>query len=306
MNQKYYASPVLVVIAGPTAVGKTDLCLKLARELHTDIISADSRQFYQEMNFGTAKPSPAELQMVKHYFINSHHITEEYSCGAFEADTLALLNELFREKSMVILTGGSGLYIQAVCEGLDDIPEALPAIRQQLITQLEQEGLPGLLKQLHELDPEYYQQVDRANPQRIIRALEVCYSSGQPYSSFRGSGARQRPFNIVKIGLTRDRAELYQRIDQRMDQMLAAGLAEEARQLYPYRAHNALQTVGYKEIFDFIEEKQDWTETVRLLKRNSRRYAKRQLTWFRRDPAFQWFHPDNWAGILAYIAQRTG
>ena len=306
MNQNIYASPVLVVIAGPTAVGKTDLCLRLARALDTEIISADSRQFYREMNIGTAKPSPEELEVIKHYFINSHSITQEYSVGAFEADALTLLEKLFREKKVVILTGGSGLYIQAVCAGLDEIPETLPEVRQRLMAELEQHGLSSLLNQLKELDPIYYEQVDKANPQRVIRALEVCYSSGHPYSIFRGGNPKPRPFNIIKIGLTRDRAELYQRIDWRMDQMLAAGLVEEAKALYAYRAHNALQTVGYKEIFDFMEEKQDWFETVRLLKRNSRRYAKRQLTWFRRDPAFKWFHPDDWEGILTYIVQNSG
>ncbi|KAA5542526.1 tRNA (adenosine(37)-N6)-dimethylallyltransferase MiaA [Adhaeribacter rhizoryzae] len=306
MHHKNYAGPVLVVIAGPTAVGKTELCLKLARQLNTNIISADSRQFYREMNIGTAKPNAAELSAVKHYFINSHSITEEYSCGAFEADTLALLDKLFREKQTIILTGGSGLYIQAVCEGLDEMPDIMPAVRENLMLQLEQQGLENLLTQLQSLDPAYYEQVDRANPQRVIRALEVCYSSGQPYSVYRAGSRKQRPFKIVKIGLTRDRAELYQRIDQRMEEMLAMGLMEEAKSLYPYRAHNALQTVGYKEIFDFMEEKQDWPETVRLLKRNSRRYAKRQLTWFRRDPEFKWFHPEDWEGILTCIAQNSG
>ncbi|MGV3586317.1 MAG: tRNA (adenosine(37)-N6)-dimethylallyltransferase MiaA [Adhaeribacter sp.] len=306
MDHKNYAGPVLVVIAGPTAVGKTELCLKLAHQLNTSIISADSRQFYREMNIGTAKPSAAELSAVKHYFINSHSITEEYSCGAFEADALALLDKLFREKQTIILTGGSGLYIQAVCEGLDEMPEIMPTVRENLMAQLEQQGLESLLTQLKTLDPEYYEQVDRANPQRVIRALEVCYSSGQPYSVYRAGSRKQRPFKIIKIGLTRDRAELYDRIDTRMDNMLAMGLMGEAKALYPYRAHNALQTVGYKELFDFMEEKQDWPETVRLLKRNSRRYAKRQLTWFRRDPEFKWFHPEDWEGILTFIAQNSG
>lgn len=306
MDQKIYAEPILVVIAGPTAVGKTELCLKLARELDTEILSADSRQFYKEMNIGTAKPSGQELEQVKHYFINSHSITEEYSCGAFESDALHLLGKLFQKKPIVILTGGSGLYIQAVYEGLNEMPETEPALRQKLINQLEAKGLESLLKQLAELDPVYYQQVDHANPQRIIRALEVCYSSGKPYSFFRGRNLQERPFKTIKIGLNRDRPELYQRIDQRMDQMLAAGLLEEAKQLYAYRSHNALQTVGYKEIFDFLEEKQDWEETVRLLKRNSRRYAKRQLTWFGRDSDFKWFHPEDWKGITAFIAQSSG
>jgi tRNA dimethylallyltransferase len=303
MNNESLAEPTLIIIAGPTAVGKTELCLRLAKELNTEIISADSRQFYREMNIGTAKPSPEELATVKHYFINSHSIAAEYSCGAFEADALALLQQLFREKQVVILTGGSGLYIQALAEGLDEMPETEPAVRQQLMAELAESGLEGLLNQLQRLDPVYYKQVDRANPQRVVRALEVCISSGQPYSSFRSRSRKERPFRIIKIGLNRERPELYQRIDLRMDQMLAQGLAEEATALYPYRDHNALQTVGYKEIFDYLEGRQDWPETVRLLKRNSRRYAKRQLTWFSKDPEFKWFHPDNWAAILAYITQ---
>lgn len=296
--------PTLIVIAGPTAVGKTDLCLWLAKELDTVILSADSRQFYQEMNIGTAKPGPADLSSVKHYFIDSHSIEDEYSCGAFEADALALLQELFRDKKVVLLTGGSGLYIQALCEGLDEMPEASPAIRHKLMAELANSGLDHLLRQLQELDPDYYDQVDRANPQRVIRALEVCYCSGRPYSFYRGRNPKKRPFRLIKIGLNRDRAELYRRIDQRMDQMLAEGLVAEATALCPYRAHNALQTVGYKEIIDYLDGQQDWPETVRLLKRNSRRYAKRQLTWFSRDTNFQWFHPDDREAVLAFIRQQ--
>jgi tRNA dimethylallyltransferase len=291
----------LVVVAGPTAVGKTDLCLWLARELKTEILSADSRQFFREMNIGTAKPAPEELAAVKHHFINSHHIGEEYNAGAFEAEALQTLETLFREKAMAILTGGSGLYIRAVCEGMDEMPEVNPALRQRLLQDLQQQGLPALAEQLRQLDPGYYQQVDLANTQRVIRALEVCLASGQPYSSFRVREASPRPFRTIKIGLDRNREELYQRIDARIDLMIAQGLLAEARALYPFRHHNALQTVGYKEIFDFLEGKYDWEEALRLLKRNSRRYAKRQLTWFRRDPDFTWFHPDDRGGILTHI-----
>ena len=250
MEKNNTDEPTLVIIAGPTAVGKTDLCLRLATALNTDIISADSRQFYREMNIGTAKPSPAELAAVQHHFINSHSITQEYSCGAFEEDALVLLRQLFREKKIVILTGGSGLYIKALAEGLDEMPETDPAIRDKLMNQLAGSGLDSLLVELQNLDPVYFEQVDQANPQRVVRALEICYSSGQPYSFFRGRSRMERPFKIIKIGLNRERQELYHRIDQRMDQMLAQGLVEEAAALYPYRTHNALQTVGYKEIFD--------------------------------------------------------
>jgi tRNA dimethylallyltransferase len=291
----------LVVVAGPTAVGKTDLCLWLAQVFDTEIISADSRQFFREMNIGTAKPSPAELAAVKHHFINSHHIGQEYNAGTFETEALQTLHEVFRHKQVAILTGGSGLYIQAVCAGMDQMPQVDPAIRQQLMQQLAQGGLPVLLGQLRQLDPDYYQQVDQANTQRVVRALEVCLASGRPYSHFRLRESTARPFRTIKIGLEREREALYQRIDARMDQMIAQGLLEEARALYPFRHHNALQTVGYKEIFEFLEGRYDWEEALRLLKRNSRRYAKRQFTWFRRDPGFTWFHPDDRAGILAYI-----
>lgn len=296
---------ILLVVAGPTAVGKTELCLRLATYFDTEIVSADSRQFYQELNIGTAKPTLAELAAVKHYFINSHSLTEPYNSGAYENDALALLQNLFKTKKRVILTGGSGLYIKAVCEGLDEMPPVNGELRTQLTDTWARDGLPALVARLKDLDPVYYAKVDLANPQRVIRALEVCLSSGQPYSSFRKKKRASRPFKTVKVGLTRDRATLYNRIDQRMDKMLADGLAEEARRLYAYREHNALQTVGYQEIFDFLAGKQDWDETVRLLKRNSRRYAKRQFTWFTRDPGFKWFHPDDWEEILAYIAQAS-
>ncbi len=296
----------LIVVVGPTAVGKTDLCVRLAQHFHTEIISADSRQFYKEMTIGTAKPSPEEQQGVPHHFVDSHHITETYNAGTFEQDTLQLLEQLFAQHQAVILTGGSGLYVRAITDGMDEMPETDPAIREALTARLQQEGLAPLMEQLQQLDPDYAAQVDPANPQRIVRALEVCLSSGQPYSSFRKAGAQERPFRIIKIGLNRDRNELYQRIDQRMDQMLAQGLLEEARALYPYRTHNALQTVGYKEIFDFMEGKYDWEEAVRLLKRNSRRYAKRQLTWFNKHQDYTWFHPSDWAGIVNFIQQEIG
>ncbi|MDX5419202.1 MAG: tRNA (adenosine(37)-N6)-dimethylallyltransferase MiaA [Hymenobacteraceae bacterium] len=294
----------LIVVVGPTAVGKTDLCVRLARHYHTEIISADSRQFYKEMSIGTAKPTEEEQQGIKHHFVDSHYITEEYNAGAYEQDVLALLQELYREKQAVILTGGSGLYVRAVCEGMDEMPETDPAIREQLTTLYQQQGLAPLLMQLQQADPQYYERVDRANPQRVIRALEVCLSSGQPYSSFRKQEQQERPFQVIKIGLTRDRQELYDRIDQRMDLMLEQGLLQEAEALYPYRHHNALQTVGYKEIFDYLEGKYDWDEAVRLLKRNSRRYAKRQLTWFHKFPDYTWFHPNQWEEMVAFIDRQ--
>ncbi|MBX0289136.1 tRNA (adenosine(37)-N6)-dimethylallyltransferase MiaA [Hymenobacter sp. HSC-4F20] len=283
--------PTLLVVTGPTAVGKTDLCVHLAQQLGTEIVSADSRQFFRELNIGTAKPTPAEMQGVPHHFINSHSITEEYNAGRFEQDALALLAELFQRHRVVVLTGGSGLYLQAVTEGLDDLPAAPPEVRQQLRTELQAHGLAPLVAELARLDPISYERIDRQNPQRVLRALEISRATGQPFSSFHGGKAAARPFNVVKIALTREREELYQRIDQRMDHMLAAGLEEEARSLLPHRHHNALQTVGYQELFDYFDGLYDYPEAVRLLKRNSRRYAKRQLTWLRRDPQYHWFHP---------------
>ncbi len=277
------------------------MCVQLARHYNTMILSADSRQFYREMNIGTAKPTVAEQEGVMHHFINSHSIQETYNAGAYEQDVLALLQQLFEVHDTVILTGGSGLYVRAVCEGMDAMPEADTALREQLTKQWQEQGLAPLLTQLQQLDPAYYVRVDQANPQRVIRALEVCLSSGQPYSAFRKNVKQERPFRLVRLALTRDRGELYQRIDERMDMMLAQGLLEEAKALYPYRQHNALQTVGYKELFDYLDGKYDWAEAVRLLKRNSRRYAKRQLTWFQQEAAYTWFHPGQWQEILQFI-----
>ncbi|MER2997886.1 tRNA (adenosine(37)-N6)-dimethylallyltransferase MiaA [Pontibacter populi] len=297
----------VIVVVGPTAVGKTDLCVNLATHFNTEVVSADSRQFYKEMQIGTAKPTLAEQKAIPHHFVDSHSIAEEYNAGAYEQDALQVLDKLFKDHDVVIVTGGSGLYVRALCEGMDEMPETDPEIRTALTAKLEAEGLESLLARLQQLDPVYYSQVDKANPQRVIRALEVCLSSGQPYSSFRKSDKASRPFRTIKIGLTRDRQELYNRIDQRMDQMLQQGLLEEAKALYPYRSHNALQTVGYKEIFDYLEGKYDWEEAVRLLKRNSRRYAKRQLTWFTKHPEeYTWFHPQQWQEIVDFIVRKLG
>ncbi|TGE06268.1 tRNA (adenosine(37)-N6)-dimethylallyltransferase MiaA [Hymenobacter fodinae] len=284
--------PTLLVISGPTAVGKTELCVRLAQALETEIVSADSRQFFRELTIGTAKPSPEEMQGVPHHFINSHSIQEEYNAGRYEQDALALLHELFQKHRVVILTGGSGLYLQAVTEGFDEMPKALPQVREQLHQELAEGGLAPLVAELQRLDPVTYERIDRQNHQRILRALEITRATGQPFSSFHGvKKAAERPFTTVKIALNREREELYQRIDLRMDQMLASGLEAEARAMYPFRHHNALQTVGYKELFDYFEGHYDYAEAVRLLKRNSRHYAKRQLTWLRRDPEYQWHHP---------------
>lgn len=290
---------------GATAVGKTAMAIRLAQYFDTEIISADSRQFYIEMNIGTAKPSSEELKAVKHHFINSHHIDNEYNAGQFEKDAIAILAEIFQRKKLAILVGGSGLYVKALCEGFDAMPEVAPTIRKSLQEEFATKGLAPLLKELEEKDLIYYQSVDKSNPQRILRALEVIRATHLPYSSFRRQESNEnqvyRPFQIIKIGLDRPREELYQRIEERMDMMIADGLLEEVKKLYPYKHLNAMQTVGYQEIIDFLDGKYDWEEAVRLLKRNSRRYAKRQLTWFRKDTQIQWFSPNSFDKIVAYI-----
>ena len=284
--------PVLLVIAGPTAVGKTALCVQLAQRFGTEIVSADSRQFYREMSVGTAKPTPAEMQGVPHHFVDSHSIAEEYSAGRFAADALAKLDELFKQYPVVILTGGSGLYVQAVTDGLDELPGVLPEVRARLQAQLAVHGLGPLVAELAATDPVAHARIDPQNPQRVLRALEITRGTGRPFSSFhtQGSAARDaaRPFRVVKVALTREREALYQRINQRVDHMLAEGLLEEATRLLPQRPRPALQTVGYQEIFGYLDGDYDWAEAVRRLQRNTRRYAKRQLTWLRRDAAYEW------------------
>lgn len=296
----------MILVVGPTAVGKTDLCLKLAKKFKTEIISCDSRQFYREMNLGTAKPSADELMAVPHHFINSLSITDEYDVRKFEQEALQLLDRLFLSHRVVIMTGGSGLFADAVVKGLDDIPEINPEIRKNIILEFEQKGLEWLQKEVEKADPEYYSQVDRFNPQRLMRALEVCRGTGLKFSNFRVKKQKERPFKTIKIGLNRDRDELYRRIDIRMDEMIEKGLFEEAKALFEKRQLNALQTVGYSEIFGFLEGKYDREEAIRLLKRNSRRYAKRQLTWFGKDAEIQWFHPDETEKIFSSIENQIG
>ena len=288
------ARPVLLAVAGPTAVGKTALTVALAQQLGTEILSADSRQFYREMRIGTAKPTPAEMQGVPHHFIDSHSIAEDYSAGRFATDALARLATLFQAHPIVIATGGSGLYLQALTDGLDELPPVPPQVRQQLLAELAAHGLPALVAELARLDPLAHQRLDRQNPQRVVRALEISRGTGRPFSSFhRGpaavaEAAARRPFRVVKVALSRPREALYQRIDQRVLLMLEEGLVAEAEALLPYRQHNALQTVGYQEIFGYLDGHYDYPEAVRLLQRNTRHYAKRQLTWLRRDAGYQW------------------
>ncbi|UFH56009.1 tRNA (adenosine(37)-N6)-dimethylallyltransferase MiaA [Spirosoma sp. KNUC1025] len=292
----------LLVVAGPTAVGKTALCVQLAQRLQTDVVSADSRQLYRELTIGTAKPSRAEMGGVRHHFIDSHSILDPVNAGRYERECLALLDELFQKQDVVILSGGTGLYINAVCFGLDDIPAVEPALREHLFVRLQQEGLTVLQHELRQLDPDYALSADLQNPVRVTRALEVCLASGRPYSSFRRQHTAQRPFRPVLVSLERPRDELYVRIDARMDAMLAAGLVDEVRSLLPYRHLAALQTVGYQEVFPYLGGEYDYEEMVRLLKRNSRRYAKRQMTWFRNQSNYQWFGPQEAEKILDYIA----
>jgi len=291
----------LICIVGPTASGKTSLAISIAKHYQTEILSADSRQFFREMEIGTAKPTSEELSQVPHHFVNNKSILEEYDAGTYAEEALALLNKLFEEHEVVVLCGGSGLYIKAVCEGFDEIPQVPEAIRQKLNSELENFGLPNLVEKLEQIDPEYYQVVDKNNPQRVVRALEVFEATRLPYSSFRKSEKKARPFRIIKIGLDLPREELYGRIDARMDVMLSKGLLEEVKILIKYRHINALQTVGYSEIFDFLDGKYDWNECVRLLKQNSRRYAKRQLTWFKRDVTTHWFNPKNEGEIFRFL-----
>lgn len=281
----------LIAVVGPTAVGKTAVGITLARHFNTEIISADSRQFYREMSIGTAKPSMEELSSAKHHFINSHSIQEEFNVGRFEQEGLALLDQLFKSHNPVTMVGGSGLYIKAICEGFDDLPPVDASIRASLNAQLDELGLAHLQNRLKSADSVYYQQVDLNNPQRVIRALEVFESTGKPFSSYHNQGKNKRPFNIIKIGLNMPRELLYERINARVDQMLADGLLEEVKALQPYQHLNALNTVGYSEIFSFLNNLTNYETAVAMIKQNTRRFAKRQLTWFRKDKEVRWFEP---------------
>lgn len=288
----------LIVIVGPTAVGKTRVSIELAKQLNCEIVSCDSRQFFKEMSIGTAKPTKEEMDGVVHHFVDSHSIHTPYSVGDFEREGLAKLEELFHEKDVAIMVGGSGLYVKAICEGFDDFPEIDSSVRETLNRRIEMEGIEPLQEQLKQLDPTHYNKVDIHNTQRVIRALEVCIGTGKPYSSFTTNKVNKRPFNIIKIGINLEREKLYERINLRVDLMMQAGLLEEAKSLYPFKEINALQTVGYKELFDFFEDKTSLKEATELIKQNTRRYAKRQLTWFKRDETMVWFDPSDLSLIL--------
>ena len=280
--------PTLRIILGPTAVGKTDYAVAEALRVGSPVVSCDSRQLYRELRIGVARPDDAQLAAVPHYFIADRSISEPCSAGAYELEALQLLEKLFRDHETVVMAGGSGLYIDALCNGLDDFPDADPELRAQLSERLRTEGVAALRADLRVLDPETYATIDPANGQRIVRALEVTIATGRKYSSFKTHPAKERPFTIVKTGLKRPRPELYARIDARVDRMMEEGLLEEAPALLPHRSLPALNTVGYKELFDYFDGRYDLSEAVRLIKRNTRHYAKKQLTWWARDPSIQW------------------
>lgn len=291
----------LVVITGPTAVGKTQLCLDLANVLGIPIINADSRQIYRELKTGTAAPTEEQLRQVRHFFVGTLGLDDYYSASMYEQQVMALLDELFKDSDYALLSGGSMMYIDAVCNGIDDIPTVDEETRTMMKRRLADEGLEALCEELQRLDPEHYDIVDRKNPRRVVHALEICHMTGQTYTSFRTSQRKERPFRIIKIGLTRPREEIYQRINSRVDQMMADGLLEEARQLYNKRHLNALNTVGYKEMFAYLDGTWTLEEAVERLKGNTRRYARKQLTWFKKDPDVVWFHPDDIDKITDYI-----
>jgi tRNA dimethylallyltransferase len=294
----------LIVLLGPTGVGKTEVSIDIARYFNCEIISADSRQFFREMSIGTAVPSEIQLKAIQHHFISFLSVKDYYSSSLFERDVLRLLPGLFSKNNTVLMSGGSGMYIDAVCEGIDDIPDADPYIREKYIEKYKEEGIESLREALKILDPGHYSKVDLRNYKRIIRALEICETAGRPYSSFLKKQKRERDFGIVKIGLERPREELYQRINSRVDYMTETGLEDEAKQLYEFRNLNALNSVGYREFFDFFDGKISREKAIELIKRNSRRYAKRQLTWWGKDKDIKWFHPDNVQEIIAYITYK--
>ncbi|MCD4833476.1 MAG: tRNA (adenosine(37)-N6)-dimethylallyltransferase MiaA [Bacteroidales bacterium] len=295
----------LIVILGPTGIGKTDLSIDIAKEFETEIISSDSRQIYKELKIGTAVPTDEQLKKVKHHFIGNKSIYDYYNASMFEQEVLEVLNELFSNLDYVVMTGGSGMYINAVCDGIDDLPTIDQELRKNLINQHKEEGIESLRLQLKMLDPESYSKVDLKNPKRILKALEVSIQTGKPYSSFLSESKKKRNFNIIKIGLQRDRNELYERINLRVDQMIEDGLMDEAKRYYKDRHLNSLNTVGYKELFEFFDKKITQEKAIELIKRNSRHYAKRQISWFSRDKEIVWFNPDKKERIIEFIKSRT-
>lgn len=296
----------LIVLLGPTGVGKTDIAIDIARHFGCDIISADSRQFFREMRIGTALPSREQLTEIKHHFIGFLSVKDYYSSNLFERDVLGILPELFKKNSVALMTGGSGMYIDAVCNGIDDIPDVDPEIREKFARKYKEEGIEGLRIELKLLDPEHYEKVDLKNPRRIIRALEICETTGHPYSGFLTNQKRRRDFEIIKTGLKRPREELFDRINWRVDLMIKDGLEEEARNLLGLRHRNALNSVGYREFFDFFDGKITRDKAIELIKRNTRRFAKRQMTWWSKDEGIRWFNADDKAGLIDYLNSCIG
>ena len=294
----------LVILLGPTGVGKTELSLRIAEHFGSPIISSDSRQLYKDLPIGTAAPTPEQMARVKHYMVGTLDLTDYYSASNFEEDVISLLNTLHQTTPTVVMTGGSMMYIDAVCKGIDDIPTVTPEIREAIYTQFECEGLEPILAELKEADPIHYDEVDRMNYKRVIHAVEICRMTGKPYSSFRTNIKKERPFKIIKIGLTRNRDELCDRSNRRVDQMMADGLLEEARKVYPYRHLNSLNTVGYKELFNYFDGEWSLDFAVEKIRRNSRVYARKQMTWFKRDEEIEWFHPEDETEILNSIEKK--
>lgn len=294
----------LIVLVGPTGVGKTDLSIKIAEKYDSPIISADSRQLYYELKIGTAAPTEEYLNRVKHYFVGTLKLTDYYSAAQYESDVISLLDELFKTKDVLLLTGGSMMYIDAICKGIDDIPTVDDETRQMMMKKYEDEGLERLCAELKLLDPEYYSIVDLKNPKRVIHALEICYMTGKTYTSFRTGNKKQRPFNIIKIGLNRDREELYDRINKRVDIMIEDGLIDEVKSVYQYKNLNSLNTVGYKEIIQYLDGNCTLDFAIDKIKQNSRIYSRKQMTWFKRDSEIKWFHPDKEEDIIGYIESK--
>ena len=293
----------LIVITGPTAVGKTDLCMEIAGRFDIPIINADSRQLFRELRIGTASPTPEQLAKVRHYFVGTLNIGDYYSASMYEQDVMTLLGQLFKTSDYALLSGGSMMYIDAVCNGIDDIPTVDEKTRTLMKRRLAEEGLEKLVEELRRIDPEHYEVVDRQNPRRVVHALEICHMTGQTYTSFRKAEKKQRPFEIIKIGLNREREELYNRINRRVDSMMEQGLLKEAEEMLSYRQANALNTVGYKELFSYFDGIWELDEAVERIKGNTRRYARKQLTWFKRDQQMKWFHPDEQEQIMKYISE---
>ena len=289
----------LIVITGPTGVGKTEATLRIAEHFNVPVINADSRQIFSEIPIGTAAPTAEQQQRVQHYFVGNHHLEDYYSASLYEQDVLNIINS--QHTPISLLSGGSMMYIDAVCNGIDDIPTILPEIREEMMRRLETEGLEQMCNLLRELDPEHWNIVDRNNPRRVIHALEICIQTGKTYTSFRSNTIKDRPFNIIKVGLNRDRDELYNRINQRVLDMIEEGMIEEALQVYPKRTLNSLNTVGYKELFEYLDGLTTLEEAIFKIQSNTRRYARKQLTWYKKDTAFQWFNPDNIEEILNYV-----